>query len=259
MLLRRLRVQGRVIAALMIRETYSRYGRDNLGFGWLIAEPLCFALPVLFMWSLIRAHVENGIPMLGMAWTGYLPILLFRHCGSRALMFVRQNVGLLYHRQVTIFDLLMARLLLEILSNIAALLVSGIVLYALGVINAPQNWGLFYLGYFYMIWWSVTVALIIGGLSERSEIVEKIWSPASYMYLPVSGFFYLAEWLPDRIREWALTVVPPLHCYEMIRAGLFGPVMHAYYDLPYISAILAVLTVSGLLLMRDARQYVVIE
>jgi capsular polysaccharide transport system permease protein len=194
-----------------------------------------------------------------MAWTGYLPILLFRHMAGRTIFFVRQSIGLLYHRHVTIFDLLMARCLCEILSNLAALVASGVLLYLLGAIDAPKNWPLFFLGYFYMIWWSIAVALIMGPLSERNDIVEKIWAPLSYMYLPISGFFYMASWLPDRIRELALTFVPPLHCYEMIRAGLFGNVMPFYYDQVYLAKILAVLTVMGFLIVRDAGDYIYVE
>jgi capsular polysaccharide transport system permease protein len=256
---RSLRQQRRVITALMLRETYATYGRDNLGFGWLIAEPLVFALPVLGMWSLIRARSEHGIPMLAMAWSGYLPILLFRHLNSKVLTFARRGVGLLYHRQVTIFDLFAGTVLLEIMSNIMALLVSGVALYILGVIDVPQDWALFCLGYFYMVWWCVALALIMGSLSERGEIIEKIWTPAAYMYLPVSGFFYLAEWLPDKVRYWALTVVPGLHGYEMIRAGLLGPVFRPYYDIPYVSVVLGVLTLIGLKLLRDTHEYLVVE
>jgi capsular polysaccharide transport system permease protein len=256
---RALRIQCRVISALMVRETYAKFGRENLGFAWLFAEPLVFALPVLGMWSLIRAHTEHGIPMLAIAWTGYLPILLFRHTCGRVIMFARHGSGLLYHRQVTIADLFVAIVLLEVLSNIAAVLFSGIVLYILGVIDFPVNLPLFFLGYFYMIWWCVAAALVIGPLSERSEVVEKIWSPISYMYLPVSGFFYLACWLPDRVREWVLAIVPPIHGYEMIRAGLLGPVFHAYYDVPRVTVILTVLTAIGLKLMRDTGQYLVLE
>src|SRR5262245_14477503 len=107
-----LALQFRVIGALIIREIHTRFGRENLGFGWIIAEPLVFALPVLAMWSLIRAKFEHGLPMIAFMWSGYLPLLLFRHVSGRMLMFVRVNAGLLYHQQVTILDLFIARALL---------------------------------------------------------------------------------------------------------------------------------------------------
>jgi capsular polysaccharide transport system permease protein len=255
---RSLTVQLRVIGALLIREIHTRFGRENLGFGWIIAEPLVFALPVLGMWSLIRGKVEHGVPMMALLWSGYLPLLLFRHIGARTLMFVRVNAGLLYHRQVTIFDLFVARALLEILSNLAATIFSFVLLFALGVLEWPRNLPMFYLGYFYMTWWSVSVGLIIGGLSERSDLVEKIWLPISYMYMAVSGFFYLAAWLPPAVRGWAL-LQPSLQSYELLRAGLFGNTVRTYGDLAYLSLVCAVLTLIGLVLVREARKYVVAE
>ncbi len=77
---------------------------------------------------------------------------------------------------------------------------------------------MFYLGYFFMIWWSAAAGLIIGALSERTEWAEKIWQPYSYLYLFFSGFFVLAAWLPESIRGWAL-LQPSLQAYEMIRGG----------------------------------------
>jgi ABC-type polysaccharide/polyol phosphate export permease len=106
------------------------------------------------------------------------------------LLFVRANATLLYHRRVTIFDVFLARALLEIGGNLTALLVSFAVFYCIGEMEVPKDLPMFYLGYFYMIWWCVAAAMIVGALSERSEWVEKIWQPYSYLYLMFSGFFF---------------------------------------------------------------------
>src|SRR5205823_754706 len=83
------------------------------------------------------------------------------------------------------------------------------------------------------------------GLSERSDLVEKIWLPISYMYMAVSGFFYLAVWLPPAVRGWAL-LQPSLQSYELLRAGLFGNTVRTYGDPVYLSLVCAVLTPIGL-------------
>jgi capsular polysaccharide transport system permease protein len=107
MMWRGLLIQRRVIVALVIREIYSRFGRESLGFAWTVAEPLVFAVPVLLMWRAIRPSHEHGVLVMPFLWSGYLPLLLFRHLGGRILLFIRQNASLLYHRQVTILDILL--------------------------------------------------------------------------------------------------------------------------------------------------------
>jgi capsular polysaccharide transport system permease protein len=252
------RTQFRVVGALLIREIYTRYGRQGLGFAWIVAEPLIFAVPVLFVWRAARGSHEHGIALMPFLWSGYLAILLFRHVGARILLFIRVNAGLLYHRQVTILDVFLGRVLLEIGSNLAALLASFALFYVIGAVDVPRDLPMFYLGYFFMIWWSVAAGLIIGALSERSDWVEKIWSPYSYLYLFFSGFFFLADWLPPALRKWAL-YQPSVQAYEMIRAGVFGTTIKTYGDPGYTTFSLAILTLIGLWLLREGRKYVVLE
>ena len=76
------------------------------------------------------------------------------------------------------------------------------------------------------------------------------------VYMPISGFFFLAQWLPVPVRELALTVMPSLHCYEMIRGGLFGSRLEVSYDLSYVNFVLAGLTLFGLRLLHDVRRYI---
>jgi capsular polysaccharide transport system permease protein len=253
-----LAIQSRVVGALLIREVYTRFGREGLGFAWIVAEPLVFAIPVLLVWSVVRPPYEHGMAMLPFLWSGYLPLLLFRHVGGRMILVVRVNAGLLYHRQVTIFDLFLARLLLEVGSNLSAVVASGVLFYSLGLLDVPQDLPMFYLGYFYMIWWSAVVGLIVGGLSERTDWVEKIWGPYSYLYIFFSGMFLMAAWLPPALRNVAL-YQPSMQAYEMIRSGMFGSAVKTYADFTYATFSLAVLTVIGLVFMREARKYVMAE
>jgi capsular polysaccharide transport system permease protein len=252
-------VQQRVWGALFMREIQIRWGRRNLGFAWLFAEPLVFAFPVLLMWSMIRSPFEHGLPMMPFVWSGYLPVLMFRHTSGRAIYVIRSNGAMLYHRSVGPLDLVISRCGLELMGALAATVFSFMILYAFGALEWPHDLPLFLAGQLYMAWWSFAVALIIAAASERSEMVEHIWLPASYMYLPISGFMYMAVWLPTPIRQMALTALPCLHAYEMIRAGLFGNQIQTFYDIGYTTAFLAVLTLIGLWLVRGIRRHLEFE
>ena len=48
------RIQHRVIGALMIRELVTRFGRENIGFLWMMVEPLLFAGLVGILWRYIE-------------------------------------------------------------------------------------------------------------------------------------------------------------------------------------------------------------
>lgn len=65
--------------------------------------------------------------------------------------------------------------------------------------------------------------------------------------------------MPPKVRDVLLTVMPALPCYEMIRGGIFGPVIRVYYDIPYLTLILAAITLFGLLGLRDVRRHLVNE
>ena len=66
-------------------------------------------------------------------------------------------------------------------------------------------------------------------------------------------------WLPPALRDSALAILPSLHAYEMIRAGLFGDQVQTFYDFGYASAYLAVLTLIGLWLIRDVRRHLELD
>lgn len=49
--MREIKNQARIIGALMMRELITRYGREGLGFLWLVLEPLVFCFGVMGMWG----------------------------------------------------------------------------------------------------------------------------------------------------------------------------------------------------------------
>src|SRR6266853_2931917 len=130
---RAFRVQKRIIGALFMREFMTRWGRRNLGFAWLFAEPLIFAMPVIAMWSMIRAPFEHGIPMIAFVWSGYLPLLIFLHVTGPAMYTIKYNAAMLYHRQVTPLDIFSGGQGLGLIGDISACAGLFLLLYMVGV------------------------------------------------------------------------------------------------------------------------------
>jgi capsular polysaccharide transport system permease protein len=250
--------QAVVLFALMMREVHTRYGRDNLGFLWLVGEPLVFCVGVIIIWTTMHGRYEHGIPILAFVMTGYLPLTLWRHCVMRSVHCFRANSSLLYHRQVRMLDLLIARIVLEVYGSMIAYAVMSFVFWALNLYELPQDWGLFYLGWGYMVLFSGGLGLVMGCVSEMAEWTEKLVGPFMYFLLPVSGVFYMSDWLPERYRELAL-LVPTVDAFEMIRGGQFGPSVRVHYDAVYTTWICAAQIAVGLVLCRRVHRHLVVE
>lgn len=97
-------VQVRIIHALMIRELITRFGRQNIGFLWIMVEPLLFAGLVSIIFRLTKGSVEHGMSVIAFVVSGYIPITLFRHCIARSQAAFTANSSLLYHRNIKIVD-----------------------------------------------------------------------------------------------------------------------------------------------------------
>ena len=251
-------VQQMVIGAVLMREIHTRYGRENLGFIWFVMEPLMFCMGVILIWLGIHGRFEHGLPILAFVMTGYLPLTFWRHVTARAVQCFRANASLLYHRQVKVFDLLLARVILEFYGTVIAYIVIAFVFRSLEMYELPQDWGLFYLGWFYFFLFNIGIGLIIGSLTEIYEWMEKLIGPFMYFMLPVCGAFFMVDWLPYRLQQYAF-YIPTVNAFEMIRAGQFGPSVAVHYNIPYVTFVCFAMIALGLILSRNVHRHLVFE
>ena len=258
LLLQCLKTQLRVISALVFRELNTRFGRENIGFLWFIGEPVLFCGGVSILWTIIRPPYDNGIPMTAFVITGYVPLTLWRHCISRALRAFGANGSLLFHRHVTPLDIILARVIIEVMGTlIAGVLVSyGAIM--LGYMKPPADIGLVYAGLAYQTGFSLAAALLVSALSEMSELVEKFMAVVLYLSLPFSGAFTMAAWLPKTFQDITL-YSPSVHATEMIRAGEFGGAFEYHYSFAYATWSIVVILVVGLILTLNVRKYIVVQ
>jgi capsular polysaccharide transport system permease protein len=248
----------RIIWALLMRELSTRYGRNNIGFLWVIFEPLMFAGAVTIMWSLIKPPYEHGVKLIPFIVTGYMCIILYRHMIGHGVNCVKVNQALLYHRHITVLHLFFSRLLLEFIGVTLAFLVIFTFMLAIGQMDVPKDLPIAYLGWALLGWIGAGMAMILGALGEMFEFVERVVQVFTYMLVPMSGTFYMAAWVPPTFRK-ALLAMPFVHPVEMVRAGFFGEFVTTYYDFAYAAAWATGFTLLGLFLLQFVRNRVEIE
>ena len=249
--LRSLAIQRRTLHALMMREVITRFGRDNLGALWLIAEPMVFTLGVTALWTAAGMHHGSSMPIVAFAITGYSSVLLWRNCANRAVGAIDANLPLLFHRNVKVIDVFLTRIVLEIAGATGSFAVLAIFFTAIGWIEPPADMLKVIFGWFMLAWFGTALALVIGAATAYSDIVEKLWGPASYLLFPLSGAAFMVDWLSPALQRIVL-LLPMVHGVEMLREGYFGNSVNTHYDIGYMSICCLLLSLVGFYLVRDA-------
>lgn len=242
-------IQRRVIFALLMREVLTRFGRHNIGFLWLFVEPMLFTLGVTALWTLSGANHGSSLPIVAFALTGYSSVLLWRNMPSRAIGAIAPNLALMYHRNVKVIDVFASRLLLEAAGATISFVVLSLFFIAIGWIKPPEDFLKVIAAWLMLTWFGTSLAVFLGACGERSEIIEKLWGPASYLLFPLSGAAFLVDSLPPVAQHFIL-LLPMVHGVEMLREGYFGSAVHARYDLGYMALSCAALTLLGLAQLR---------
>ncbi|MGE6781491.1 ABC transporter permease [Ensifer adhaerens] len=257
-LLEQLRVKRRVLNALLIRDLMLRFGHGNIGFMWLVGEPLILTVGVMGVWSIAYGEQKHGVNIVPVVLTGYSCLTLFRHFVNRYLHCFRQNAGLLFHQSVRPADTLFARGILESIGVLIAFFVAYIPLTLLGASEPIDDYLILLSAWVLLCFWVNGFATILACLSELSDTIERFVQPVMYLMIPITGSFFMVSWLPPSAQK--LVVYSPLvNANEMFRAGYFGPSVTTYWSAEYLFLSGLVLNALALPLMQLVQKRVEVE
>jgi capsular polysaccharide transport system permease protein len=241
--------------ALMMREVITRFGRDNLGVLWVVGEPMIFTLGITALWTFAGMNHGSSLPITAFAITGYSSVLMWRNSVNRCVSALHSNFNLLYHRNVQVIDVFLTRILLEMAGATMSFIALSAVFISLGMMSGPIDPLKVIFGWLMLAWFGISLALLIGAATAYSELVERLWQPASYLLFPLAGAAFMVDWLPQSAQNVVLWL-PMVHGVEMIRDGYFGNTVRTHYDLSYMALCSLVLSLAALFLVRDAARRV---
>jgi capsular polysaccharide transport system permease protein len=217
----------------------------------MIVEPIFLLSGVIVIWTYLHGGA-HGVPVAAFVISGYVPLTLWRHL-SNSVRVMSMSYGLLYHRRITVFDVIIARSLTEIAAVSTAGLLVYFLLLSVGVVSWVEDPPLVLAGWLLMCWFSFGISCIVAGLSEKSEVLVNLIAPTQYLLLPISGCFFMVAWIPASLHPYILAV-PLVHPYEIIRAGFFGSTVETYYSFPYIITWSAISVPLGIWSMSSSRK-----
>jgi capsular polysaccharide transport system permease protein len=248
-----LSIQVRVIGALLMREIVTGHGRQNIGFLWIIVEPMMFTSGVTAIRAVFE-HLKPGIPIVAFTVTGYATVLLWRNTIGHVGEAVVHNRSLLFHRNVRIIDLFIARILHQVAGATVSFLVLTSFFVFIGLMKIPHDIVKIIEGWLIFTWFTLSMGMIVGSLTIYSETFGRLWHVFAYLFLGLSGAFFMVDWLPSKYQHVAL-LIPTVDCIELVRDGYFGPSVRTHYQILYTLCVNLGLMLIGLSLVQHSTKW----
>jgi capsular polysaccharide transport system permease protein len=250
---RGLAVEARVIKAILLRELHTRYGRENIGYLWLFAEPMMLASVMALMHHSGSTAYGSDIKPLPFTVLGYTTFIMFRQIINRSEGMVETNATLLYHRMISIFDVVLARALLEAAATFTTYLLLMGLLVGTGLVVLPARPLYLFLGMVAMFWCSWGQSMIIVAGTHNNRTLERLTHPYAYFMIPLSCAWFQVEWIPEPYRS-ILLYFPLPHVFELVRYGQFNSCNLKFFNGPYLIAICAIQTWIGVVMIARCRK-----
>lgn len=230
-----LQTQARVIWALMLRETISRHGDYKIGFLWAFIEPFLTVMMFVLIFSATRTDNPGGMPLIQFMLVGIVSFSLFKDPMNQMINAITQNRTILAFPQVTTFDVLASRALMEVAITTFVLAFMLSMAHLLGYKSHIEN----PLGVLAVLGLMASIGIGLGFLIASIEpivpSVKKIIAIVTGRPLFItSGLFFIAESVPAQARQYLL-YNPILHCMELLRSEYFMEFDSEYGSWGYVT------------------------
>lgn len=226
-----------VLRALFLRELQTRYGRYNIGFMWVVIEPLILASIVTSIhWFKRGSFIEaGGFDPYAFTVTGYTLLIIFRSNFGRSSGALQDAMTLLYHRQITAVDVMVARFTTDTLGALGAYTLLMGVGILVGLAEFPHRPLYLFLAVFEISVWSFGLSMAVAAYTHKYHFLHNFVPPISYFSFPLSGAFFTMTFLP----MWARDIMvwnPMAVMFETARYGQFEMASPDYIYTGYVIA-----------------------
>ncbi|WP_336096903.1 ABC transporter permease [Roseovarius sp. CH_XMU1461] len=247
-------VAGRATLALILREMSTSYGRTPGGYLWAVAEPVAAVALLTVVFALAFDHPPIGRDFALFYASGYLPFAYYSDLVQKIGVALRFSRPLMAYPKVSWWDALMARFLLNSLTN---LVVIGLVLGAIVALSRTPlrpDAGALAAGLGLAAALGAGFGILNAFLFEAFPIWERAWAILNRPLFILSGVLFLPDAVPRPYDDW-IWLNPLVHVIAQMRAGLYSGYAPDALSPGYVLGIAALSLLMGLLLLRrHARQ-----
>ena len=239
----------RAIVALVLREMSTTYGRSPGGYIWAVLEPAAGIALLTAIFSIGFRSPSLGNNFAIYYATGILPFYLYVMTSNVVMQSVMFSRQLLAYPSVTFIDAILARFLLQLLTQLLVSYILFSFIISLFDTRTSLEFNRLLLGYAMAAGLGLGVGTFNCFLRSMFPVWQQVWGILTRPLLLVSGIIFLHENIPDPYRSW-LEYNPLVHVVGVTRTA-FYPYYNAEYVAPiYVFAIALIALVFGLVFLR---------
>lgn len=247
-------VQSQVMGALIIREMQSRFGRHNIGYLWIIGEPMLLSAVIGTLHEVAHfGEALKGVHPYAFTLLGYNIFIIFRNVFNKGDHLLDASSHLLLHRIIKPADIIVSKAMVEIIGAICSLIILTTVGITLGIAHVPVRPLYLLMALGLMSWIGTALSILVAVYTYESHLLSRFVHPFSYFMVPLSGAFFTMSFLPEgarNIMQWN----PLLAIFEIARYGQFAVASGKFLYPGYVTAVCAALTYWALLSLRGVEK-----
>lgn len=239
---------GRAVAALILREMATRYGRSPGGYAWAVLEPLGGIMVLGFGMALLIRTPALGSSFVLFFATGFLVFSMYQQLANEIGRCINFSRSLLFYPAVTWVDAVLARLILAVLTNIVVMVIlfTGVIL--MTDTNAQITLGPIAEAVMLTALAGLAIGVLNCVLLGLFDAWMQVWSIINKPLFFVSGTFFLYEDMPGKLQN-ILWWNPLLHISGLMRRGFYSTYEASYVSVGYVCAVSGICLFFGIILM----------
>jgi capsular polysaccharide transport system permease protein len=246
-------INAAAIGAILLRDIRLRAGPYYTGFLIVLLMPLAHLLIVVTVFHLFGRLAPQGTDQIVYFGISILPFVIYTYLSRRIVIALTENRPLLYFNRVKIFDILLARGILEAADSVVVSIILVCILAVYSNDFSPRDWP--------GIVFAVATTIYFGfSFAVPNALITRVlpaWVLVFNLSIPVlwlaSGIVFFPTAIPDPYDRW-LALNPLLQCVEWIRYAYYEDYPDKLLNIPYLitfaTACLAVSLIAERLVRR---------
>ncbi len=246
----------RTIFAMMLREMNTTYGKSPLGYLWAILEPVAgiVLLSSIFSIAFDAPPLGRNFPIFYAS--GMVPFTMYHSVSGKVATAIMFSKPLLAYPSVTLMDAVLARFILNFLTDLMVAYIVFLSLLALFDTMVVVDLGILIQAMLMLAALAFGIGVLNAFLFSMFLSWQRTWSILMKPMFIISGIFFLFETIPQPYRDY-LWYNPLIHIIGKMREGFYPTYDASYVSPVYVYGLSGICALVGIIFLKRHYKYLI--